>query len=228
MISASMPSIESGVHWTCGLIRQDQEWQAWCAGVLSADETARAAKFLMPHVAACYRGSHGALRAWLSSHLGIAPQALQFVKDRLGKPELAPKHCAFNLSHSDAYWSAAVHPCPDAQVGIDIEALAKFTDAWPDLARHILSADELSALAQETPESYAAILARLWTRKEALLKAIGVGLRRSMCSLTVGWSEAPVVIHAPDADGNAASWTIHDLAPLPDGLAGALAVRDLR
>ena len=212
-------------YWYYAQIRRDVPWLDWCGTVLSVDEQARSARYVRTKSAVDYRSSHGALRLWLSARTGMTPAALRFVADAGGKPEPVPKDWVFNLSHSETYWGAVFHSHPHAQVGIDIEAVARFSNAWPDLAGHILSCDEQVAWSDAPPRDPAIALACLWTRKEALLKAIGTGLIRPMGSISVGWDPGPLLIEALDMDGRAACWTIYDLVPLPVDVAGAVALR---
>jgi 4'-phosphopantetheinyl transferase len=214
------------LRWHCAAIRRDDDWLARCAAVLSEQERARAAALLRAGPQTAYRSSHGALRFWLSSQLAIAPAALSLAPDAHGKPQLEALACSFNFSHSDTHWAAVLHACPRAQPGIDIEAVARFADVSEEMMAYMLSPSEQLAWKAVPSARRARLLARVWTRKEALLKAIGVGLARPMHGLTVGWAPGPLWVRAPDAGSRTmAHWLLCDLAPLPAGLAGALALR---
>lgn len=144
---------------------------------LSARERQRAARFRFEHLREHYRRSQCGLRQLLGRRLGIDPGAVQFEIGPKGKPHLAALHRStlhFNLSHSNgSAWIAMA----DVPVGIDLERLAdRAMQDRAALSARVCSADEQAVL-QALPEALrtrAFLLA--WTRKEALLKAWGVGI----------------------------------------------------
>ena len=104
-----------------------------------------------------------------------------FVKDALGKPYL-PGHpeILFNLSHSkNGYAAIVVSDSAEASaVGIDIEARFPYRDP---LARKICSESE-SRLIREAPSEAEKkrLLNLFWSRKEAILKCEGTGIRQDL------------------------------------------------
>lgn len=93
-----------------------------------------------------------------------------------GKPVLRDyPHIHFNLSHCRAGAACAIS---DRPVGIDCESLRPYKD---DLARHVLSEEEYQRV--DSADDKAAAFISLWTRKEALLKLTGEGLRRDLRTL---------------------------------------------
>lgn len=114
------------------------------------------------------------LRTLLASHLGVAPGALQFATNQYGKPHLtwpAGAGLHFNLSHSGALAAIAVsRSCP---VGIDVEQVT----SEPPIAEGGLSRSELTALrSASSPTERAVLFYRIWTWREAVMKAEGTGL----------------------------------------------------
>lgn len=106
------------------------------------------------------------------------PVIRPFAKDSLGKPFL-PGHpeVVFNLSHSRNGYAAvaAAMSGEAAAVGIDVERRIPYQDA---LARKICSDAEAGALRQaETEEERESLLGLFWSRKEAILKCRGTGIR---------------------------------------------------
>ncbi|MFL6665329.1 MAG: 4'-phosphopantetheinyl transferase family protein [Rhizobacter sp.] len=108
------------------------------------------------------------------------PLSWQFVSGAAGKPAVAPPfpHC-FNLSHSDHCVAIAI---ADAEVGVDIERLRPMPSA-PSLAQWVLHADERRWYERHGHDIETFF--RLWTLKEALLKAAGTGF--SYPANQVGW-----------------------------------------
>jgi Phosphopantetheinyl transferase len=115
-----------------------------------------------------------------------------------GKPYLNGSPLQFNLSHSGGLALVAVSL---TEVGIDVEAARSTFDPVSLAARFLSAADAASLQALPEPERHDEFL-RLWTRKEAALKAIGFGLG----GLAMDLSGIP----------------IHDIAPAP-GYFGAVA-----
>ncbi len=128
---------EAAVHWHCAPILQDPRWLAWCIGVLSKDEQARAVRYAFEILAVHYRASRGALRYLLSQYTGVPAHTLNFIRGVFGKPALLPGHCAFNFSDTEPYWAVAVHSCADREIGSDIEATEHFRNNSLQLMSYI-------------------------------------------------------------------------------------------
>lgn len=144
-----------------------------------------------------------------------------------GKPLLAvdpPVHVS--LAHSGQLAAVALTTAGD--VGVDIEELREVSDAGP-LARSIMSPAELRQWLRTRESRREAALLRAWTRKEAVLKALGTGLsgdlRAVSSRLAACRGEEPVPIEALPAEAGApGGWALHDL-PGRYGYVGAVAVR---
>ena len=147
----------------------------------SADERERASHFRSRHHAERFLSAHGALRLILARYLARDPLALRFSTGAWGKPALEGETLEFNLSHSGELALIAV--ARTRRVGVDVETLR----AVPELAgiaTSVCSPGERAALdALEAQERDVAFLA-MWTRKEALAKMTGEGIRavaRDVC-----------------------------------------------
>ena len=80
-------------------------------GVISAEETALAERFIFPPDRRRYLAAHGLLRLVVAGYLDTIPAAVTFRRNADGKPRLAhPERLRFNLSHSGAL--AATKPSP--------------------------------------------------------------------------------------------------------------------
>jgi 4'-phosphopantetheinyl transferase len=143
------------------------------ADLLDAAERDRAQRF----VHALHRNRYIAAHAWtrriLARHLGCAPQALRFARAAHGKPRLHDSQVQFNLSHCGDVALLAL--ALDTAVGVDVEAVRP---DLPDaaLAQGVLTAAELHAWQRLPATRRAAAFFACWTRKEACLKALGLGL----------------------------------------------------
>jgi len=102
----------------------------------------------------------------LRSVLGMNRVAL-VQRSHLGKPYL-PGGICFNLSHSG---SKVVLAVDEKEVGIDIEQIVPWSAA---VARQVFTADERNWLLRQSAN---AAFYRLWTGKEAIMKALGLGFQ---------------------------------------------------
>ena len=101
--------------------------------------------------------------------------------DRLGRPYLPGQHLDFNISHTGSGVFCAVERGDDKacgyapRVGIDAEEMnARGQLRTSDMARRWFSENEQATFfANPTMESFL----RIWTRKEALVKWLGEGMR---------------------------------------------------
>lgn len=137
-------------------------------------EIARAARFHFQNDAVHWIACRANLRKVLGHAIHRLPQEVPLILSENGKPLLAPpcNSLHFNLSHCSDL--AIIALCADGPVGIDLEPL----DRAPDLLEctttfcHPLEISELPCEAR----ARASQLLRIWTAKEALLKALGTGL----------------------------------------------------
>ena len=140
--------------------------------------------------------------------------------DGAGKPFLAgADDLSFNLSHSERRLVVAVGD--GAPVGVDCEAVRGFDDLM-DVARMTCSAVELDLLQSADDVSAVGIFHALWTRKEAVVKAIGVGMSFPLSELTVG-TGARRALSCVDAPGYG-KWWLRSIEA-PEGFAAACACR---
>ena len=168
-----------------GIQLDDDEVQVWWASLevddaqlerlrrlLSPAEQNRASRFRVRRAERRFIAARAALRTILGRATGFDPAALEFDFGSHGKPRLADGPC-FNASDSGDLVAIAL---TTAEVGIDIEGLRSLRRG-DRLAQRICTAKELDALSRLADEERDHRLLRLWTCKEAALKAVGVGLQ---------------------------------------------------
>ena len=158
--------------WRIALATTSRD-DAAALALLSAPERARHERYLDAAAAREFAAARAALRRLLGLRLGVAPALLRIERGPHGKPFL-PEHAGtrFNAAHAGGF--AAIAVSGDAEVGIDLELAAAF-DARRPLREVVCNDAERRWLAAH-PEQADRALGRLWTRKEALLKALGTGL----------------------------------------------------
>lgn len=127
---------------------------------------------------------YGPARLFLSEVLCVKPASVSISKDFLGRPVVAHgRHsCFLSVSHSRRLLVFAVSK--RCAVGLDVETCEPLLDSGP-LANYALSQEEYRAISLLRPEAWGSFLLEVWVRKEACLKALGIGLRVSPKSVSV-------------------------------------------
>lgn len=162
------------VHlWPC-LIAQHRHRLPEFESSLSPDERARAATFRFQKDRDCFVVSRGLLRSLLGRYLDEDPGWIRFSYNPCGKPFLARSHrtanIRFNLAHS--HGAAVFAFAIEREIGVDVEFIrADFVIEDPQL----FAPAEFLLLRSLSGEERVRCFFRLWTRKEALLKAMGAG-----------------------------------------------------
>lgn len=164
------------------------------------------------------------LRRILASYADLEPSEVPLTATASGKPvwDPATPSLTFNLTHHQDHAMLAVST--ERAVGIDVESLDARTD-YAALARQTLSSRELQQYEQLPAEERPAAILRAWTRKEALLKAIGVGLGRPLAEIEVTFlrAEPPQILATGDPREPASEWLLECWSPRP-GWFAALAM----
>lgn len=191
-------------------VASDEE--ASLAALLDEDERARAARFRFARDHRRFVVRRGRTRQWLAQVAGGDPARLRFAPNAHGKPEL-PGGPHFSLSHSNDTMMLAIG---DAALGCDIEAIDLALD-WPPLARSFFSAQENAALAALSGEEGRIAFFTCWSRKEAFVKALGLGLAYPLDAFTVSIGEQPTI------ETGGEGWTARAIDP-PSGFRAALVV----
>lgn len=183
---------------------------------LSPDETARMERFKMPFLRTRFAVARGTLRILAGKYLGVAPDELTFRYGEQGKPELEGLH--FNISHSGDRLAAAF--TIDAPLGLDIEEHSPRLHAR-DIAGRYFSPGEREKLETSDDEEFLRRFYRLWTAKEAVMKATALGFALELSKIEIGLD--PLRLVSLEWDGPC-DWALHDVAPAED-CAGTLACR---
>jgi 4'-phosphopantetheinyl transferase len=190
--------------------------------ILSIEERKRADRYLFPTDAFRYRLCRAMLRLGLAGYLERAPQKIALTTNGHGKPRVAERSALhFNVSHSGGLGLIAFATA--VEVGIDVEAIRCDVGALEIASAHFTKTEAALIAAAPTPEERASAFLRLWTRKEAVLKAAGFGLLGGLDGVDV--SRGPVnLVTLSDATGGSANscWRVQDLE-LIAGFAGAVA-----
>ncbi|HEY2841713.1 MAG TPA: 4'-phosphopantetheinyl transferase superfamily protein [Pirellulales bacterium] len=183
---------------------------------LSDDERARAARFKFNKHRYRYVAARAALRRLLGRYAAVDPADLCFDYGLQGKPRIeqptAARAISFNMSHSRDLALLAFTLGP--RLGVDIEAVRNMPNAL-GIARRFFTVEEAELLA--AAEEVSDCFFRFWTRKEAVIKAVGTGLATPLSDFDVSsgqpagepWRTLRVASLPDDL------WAVHDLPAAP-------------
>jgi 4'-phosphopantetheinyl transferase len=187
--------------------------------LLSADELERAARFRFPRDRQHFTVSRGVLRSILGHYTRQRPEQLRFTYGAHGKPALVqpPDHAplSFNLSHAAGLalfafaWRRAL--------GVDLAHIDPAV-ATLEIAARFFAPDEYACMCALPPEERSVAFFRGWARKEAYIKARGVGLTMALDSfaVTLRPDEPARLIYTRGDAAEATRWSMHTLDLGPD------------
>lgn len=142
----------------------------------------------------------------------IAPEAWRFERAPGGRPALAAAFAAcglnFNVAHTTGMVVIAVGRVPF--IGVDVEAADKRVPL--PVARRYFSAREVATLDALPPEARPRHFLRLWTLKEAYLKAVGEGLSGGLDRMTFTLRDDAPVEFQHDDDPQAPRWVFREFS----------------
>jgi 4'-phosphopantetheinyl transferase len=195
-------------------------------GLLSEDERARAGEYAFARDRERFTVLRSALRMILGEYTGIKSRDIPLRYGQKGKPfiwrrkGLAPMH--FNASHSAGLGLVAV--ARGHRVGVDLEAV-RASFEWMTIAGRFFSARECECISSLPASDQADVFSALWTRKEACLKAAGLGLAGGLEQVEVATDpqESPKLLRAPIEMLPLSRWELIDLEP-GEGFRGCLVV----
>ena len=153
-------------------VAQHQSHYNFYYGLLNDAQQQRAQKFYFDADRHCFVIAHGALRYLLSQYLHCSSTSLKFNYNQHGKPELENETIRFNISHTRQIVLIAV--CLQHAVGVDVETRQRNLDVL-GLSQRVLTLAEIGYLSALPNNVQQSAFIKCWTRKEALLKAIGSG-----------------------------------------------------
>lgn len=193
---------------------------------LSPDERARAGSFHRAYDRVRFIAARGYLRVILGRYLARPPDQLRFAANAYGKPVLVPEHHGtpphFSVSHSRALALYAI--TGRRQVGIDLEYIQP-DFPYREIAEQFFSPREIATLLALPVAWQRGAFFAGWTRKEAYVKARGIGLSLPLNQFDVSLApgEPPALLRVHGIEHEAAQWSLHHLQP-DSGYAAAVAV----
>jgi 4'-phosphopantetheinyl transferase len=166
--------------------------------MLDEDELRRADRFHFPVDREAFTAGHALTRAMLSEVTGKPSTRWRFVEGKYGRPEIASScetgGLRFNVSHTRGLVACAV---AYRSVGVDVESADHMPD--PRIADTVFAPEEALVLKSAPPALQRVLFFRLWTLKEAFIKATGEGLRRPLNSFSFTLDPARIRFHSERA-----------------------------
>lgn len=214
-------------HRSIDLEPQRSIYMKW----LSEEERKRVHDFSRDELRDSQLITRAGLRASLSQYSdSMPPKAWEFERSARGKPRLADQspmnELSFNLSHSGDWLAVGV--TVDNEIGVDLQR-RHHQHPLSDLAQRFFSADETEALATQPEARQSEYFFRLWTLKEAYLKARGLGIAKGLDKVRFHIDNNGLITAEfdPELDDDPNEWQFHHYE-LDDDYCLSLALRQPR
>ncbi|PRC94375.1 4'-phosphopantetheinyl transferase family protein [Solimicrobium silvestre] len=144
-------------------------------------------------------------RLVLGAYAECDPRSLTFHRDEWGRPTLAEHgELHFSLSHCASHVALAVGS--DSVLGVDVETVVPVRSSFMHIACKFFHPDDLAQLMEVPEEQRYGRFLEQWTLKEAHLKALGLGMHKSMADCRFERTSAGLIV-------------AHDRAPVEDRVA---------
>ena len=184
----------------------DADAEVWCIDVsqplaagemqqLSEDELARAARFVQERDSRRYLGSRHALRCMLAGVTGLRVEDIAIGRGPHGKPFMVG-HAGWRFSLSRRIDVALVGISVGREIGVDVEPVGNVQD-MEAMVQQVCSANERDLWTRRPEPGRPTAFATCWTRKEACLKAVGMGLSVEPSAIDVGLDRAVRHVKVP-------------------------------
>jgi 4'-phosphopantetheinyl transferase len=184
--------------------------------VLSTDERRRADGFQIAAARHRFVGRHVHLRQVLARYLDMPPASVPLLA-RLNEPPQLTVPSALRLSLSSSAGVSVAAIAWNRPVGVDVEHLDRDVDISA-VAATVFSKQERQAVNRASASERQALFFRIWTRKEAFVKALGVGFMRDLKSFDVIRPALPeraatkAIINDQEAKDDGGRWLVQDVA----------------
>ena len=221
-MTTRIPHLQPGVVYIWeGRLDVPADVVAAARRLLSARERKRADRFVYDRHRRRYTVAQAHLRRVLGQLTGIPPETVRFHYEDKGKPFL-PGGPSFNQSHSEDRLMIAV--ADSGRLGVDIEE-RRTVRLMLGIADKNFARDEAARLHAAPADERRRLFFRIWTRKEAFLKALGFGLTHPLRSFSVDPTPgaAQGLLAVEDLPEDPRRWHIGGV-PCAEGAEAALAV----
>jgi 4'-phosphopantetheinyl transferase len=213
------------VHLLLHDLDTDRSSEEELDALLDDAERARGERFVQAVHRRRFRVGRAMLRRTLAAWTGMPAARITFEYEVNGKPAMRDGP-AFNVSHSEGTLLIGVAEC-GRRLGVDVEVLRPISDRLA-LATANFARDEVRALERVPPAEQDEAFLRIWTCKEAFIKAVGDGLAIPLHAFCVSPTRVENALEALDRQAIGAAsvgdWNVRRV-PLDDkGIAATAAV----
>jgi 4'-phosphopantetheinyl transferase len=224
MKSPDLSHLDSHMVVRIAQISQTQDALASLAPCLDAHDRERATRFRFPEDRARFILGRGLIRTHLSQALQRPPATIDLAYTDRDRPYFPhDETIQFSISHTHDLVALAL--TRGARIGIDLEHIRPNADL-PALAKRILSATDLRTFEALPPNEKPTAFFRVWTRKEAYLKARGEGIAEGLRDFSVSLGPEEISqVQDHREKSPAPPWRLH-LLPVPPEYASSLACDD--
>lgn len=198
------------------------QWLARATQLLNATELERVAAILDPDTRAQHAVGRALIRLLGAQEAGCRPSELTVAVTEGGKPWL-PGVPGVNVTVAHTRRAVVVASVSGAPIGVDIEHPAAAVQPLR-LAQRLFASQEVRAIRQLSGDGLADWFARVWTIKEAVGKALGVGVIPALSRVVVDSGDAGLRLADVGFGPAVASWTLHQLVAPGGGEKIAVAV----
>jgi len=192
--------------------------------ILTPGERARAERFKFPGGRERYVAGRATLRRLLGRYLEEAPESITFEHGKYGKPYLSGG-AALHFNMSDSQDVAVFALALGREVGVDIERIRQETHCEKIARRHFTPGEYMEMMALPKINLRECFF-HMWARKEAFVKAIGMGLYAPLNAFEVTvWPKTPVAVHVlMPLEASAGRWSLAEITP-EEGYCAAVAIQ---
>jgi 4'-phosphopantetheinyl transferase len=186
-----------------------RQWLARAAALLTGAELERVAAIVDPDTRAQHAVGRALVRSLGARALGCGPREVNVAVTDTGKPWLPElPNLNVNVSHTR---SAVVVASASVPVGVDIEQPEPSAVHPQRLAQRLFARSEAQTLTALSDERVAEWFSSVWTIKEAVGKALGVGVIPALSQVVVETSDTGLELAAVGDGPPAESWSLHQL-----------------
>lgn len=182
--------------------------------VMSVHSLRRRSRFITAHVA---------LRSILGGYLAKQPRDLRFEYGKFGRPHLVGTDVELEFNLSYAASRALVAVTRGRRIGVDIERIVESLPAQ-SLAKRFFSVPESQEVQRAGDSAATEVFTDCWVRKEAYLKATGLGLQGRLSTPDLSPSLGRNLTHLKLADRRSQqpNWSVFEIEVPPEFRAAAV------
>lgn len=173
-------------------------WLADASALLDEPERERARRMKRAHDADTRVLAYALHRLFLGALQGVPPGEVPLWRDPNGRPMVGDGTWCTSLSHAEG--AVALAAGPGSPVGIDLER-ADRAAGMAAIAEEVWHSTECAGMERTTRAQRGRALLETWVRKEAYLKASGVGLLAPMTQFALPENAVLPLLHDGERPG---------------------------